>query len=204
MKIKNKSLTDIAYVYKLGNLKIFPNTIVDVPPGFTEAQVLEGISYYPYLVLIEGSTVTIEDILYGLELGNSGVMSKDTYDTDYNNTVDVAEVALVSQASKSSLELEFDFNDFPSLSKNIGETLLDYNIENTKIVVDTPFDGEAFVSVGDDIDNERLMQNNSSNLNYIGTYVSENTYNYTAGTMLKLYLSGNPTVGSGKVIIFMS
>lgn len=186
MKIKNKSLTDTAYVYKLGNLQIPENSTVSVPSYYTEAQVRDAISPFENLVLLQGYIVTYDDL---------GVSS--------GSVVSIDELPISSELT-GSLELEFSYSDFASVSKLIGNIAANVDIEELKIVVDSPFDGGAAVTVGDAVQPDRLAANSNSELAFTGIYDMEITYSYSVDTDINLYMSGNPTTGSGKVLIFIS
>jgi hypothetical protein len=200
MKIKNKSLLDTAIISGLANMIVPQGTTIEVPSYFDECEVRRQVHLFPNLTLIEGSIVTREDLNYGNVFGHTGVMTKDVYDIDYNNIVDNAEHAMMV---KSSLEIDFDFSDFTLSEKLIGTILAGYTVENTKIIVDTAFD-DGQVTVGDGADTVRLAEASDNDLRFINTYVVEKSYTYQIGTQVKLYISGNPTVGSGKIVVAVS
>lgn len=200
MRIKNKSTIYTAYLSLLGNLKIPPVTTVNVPVQYSEELTRDAIKPFPHLTLLDGYFVSQDDIENAEQTGQGGVMVKDVYDTDYNNIVDSAE-HLVS--TKTSLEVEFNYNDFASLSKNIGLIASGLNIEEIRVVVETAFDS-GFVVVGDDTVNDRLMDSSSSDIKFLGTYVNYSNYVYPSNTLVKLFMNGSPTVGSGKIVLFVS
>ena len=201
MRIKNKSLRNTAYVYLLGNLKIAEDTTINVPLQFTEAQVREAISPFPDLILLDGYVVNQDDILDGKQLGHDGIMIKDVYDANLNNIVDEAEVAL--SGGNPSIELDFTYSDFIYGSLDIGILKANLNIEEIKLIIDNPFDVGS-ITVGDAGDNSRLMTSTDNDVTYASSYIVGSEYVYPADTTVKIYFTGNPITGSGKIVIFSS
>jgi len=200
MRIKNKSLKYEAYVYLLGNLKIPQNSIINVPPEFNEYEVRKAICPFPHLVLLDGYVLNLDDIQVGKEIGNDGVMVKDVYDTNLNNIVDTAENTM---SGNPSIELDFNCSNFILGSLNIGILKANVNIEEIKLVINTPFNNGS-ITVGDSVDNSRLMSDSDNDISYASTYIMESEYVYSSDTMIKIYFNGNPTTGSGRIVIFSS
>ena len=201
LRIKNKSLISESIITQLGNLIVPENTIINVPSYFTEKQVSEAIAPFPNLALLGGYVLNSDDIVDGNLLSHAGVMTKDVYDTNYNNIVDDAEHS-ESGGSSSSLEVLFNFNDFATGFKNIGNILANRTVESVSVIITSAFDTGS-VSVGDDSDNLRLADITNSDITYVGTYDNINNYTYVADTLVKLFMNGSPTTGSGKIIVFI-
>lgn len=201
MRIKNKSLRYEAYVYLLGNLKIPPNTTVNVPSQFTESEVRRAISPFIDLILLDGYVVSQDDIEDGKQLGHDGIMVKDIYDANLNNIVDEAENAI--GGGEPSLEVSFTYTNFASGSLDLGILKANKNIEEIKIIINNAFDS-GFLTVGDAGDNSRLVSSTDSDATYASTYTVESNYSYPADTTVKIYFNGTPVSGSGKVILFFS
>lgn len=196
MRLKNKSQDHEAYIYLLENLKIPPNTTVLVPSYFTEKQVRMAIRPFYDVVLLDGSILTMDDILDAQIEGHSGVMSKSTYDKDYNNIVDSSE-------NTKPLSLEFTFADFLSVSKLLGNIATDTNIENIQVNITEAFDSGS-ISLGYDGDLSNIMDSSSIDLTYQTSYVIYVGTRYTSDTDVHIYFNGTPTKGSAKLIVFTS
>jgi hypothetical protein len=204
MRLKNKSTIADVYVYLLGNLKIPPGSTVTVPSYFTEKQVIEAIKpFFPTVVLLDGYIITEDDVLDAELPGHSGVMSKDTYDKDYNNIVDDAEHAENATGGNSPLERSFSYSDFVNGILVVGTSYANVDITSVKLTINSVFN-TGTVSVGDSINNSSLMATTDNDLTYKGTFLNEIDYVYTSATVINLYLNGLPTTGSGKVIISFS
>ena len=205
MRLKNKSLEYTSYVTGLGSLRIPKNSIVNVPIEFTERQVREAIAPFEDLVLLDGYVLNQDDIIDGKQLDHEGVMTKDVYDINLNNIVDLAEEAIHGGGGgdTSSIEVSFNASSFSLVSLNIGILKAHLNIEEIKLIIDTPFDAGA-VSVGDVGNHARLMSEGDSDITFASTYIMESEYVYSVDTQTKIYFSGSPTVGSGRIIIFSS
>lgn len=202
MRIKNKSLKDTAYVYLLGNLKIAENTTENVPSQFSEAQVRQAIAPFPDLVLLDGYVVSQDDILDGKQVGHDGIMVKDVYDANLNNIVDEAEMAIGGGGSPS-IELDFTYSDFISGSLDIGILKANKNIEEIKLIIENPFDVGS-ITVGDAGNSSRLMSSIDNDVTYASSYIVGSDYVYPADTTVKIYFTGTPITGSGKIIVFSS
>lgn len=203
LRLKNKSLDTESIVTLLGNILVPENDITDVPSYFTERQVREAIVFFPNLVLLGGYVVNADDIEYGNILNYAGVMTKDVYDTNFNNIVDTTEGGGVPPGTPSYITVAFDFNDFVAGFKNIGNILANVSIENTSIEVIDAFDTGS-ISIGDDLDNSRLASTATNNLEYVGTYDVTNSYTYLNSTLVKMFTNGLPITGSGNIIIYFS
>lgn len=80
-------------------------------------------------------------------------------------------------------------------------------IINVSVVVKIPFDGTPIISVGDDLDNERIMTDDMVDLAYESTYGNTPSYVYDTGSDVDLnfYLTlDGATVGELEVIISYS
>jgi hypothetical protein len=188
MKLRNLSLTDTSYVYYLNNLHVPQNSIVTVPSHFTEKQVRSAIAPFENLILLQSSIV----IQYDLSVQSNEVTA-------------IQEIPVGGGGSGGNLpvELEFTFSDFASGVLPVGIIPANVDTDNIKIVVNNPFNNGATVTVGDPIQPDRLAPSDNSDLSSQGVYTVESTFSYPSDTTVNLYMSGSPTTGSGKVIIFM-
>jgi len=203
LRIKNKSLIEESIVTKLGNFIVPQNTIVNVPTYFTECQVREAIHYFPNLTLLGGYVLNADDIIDGNLLNHAGVMTKDVYDIDYNNVVDNTEGGGGGGTAPTSLAVDFDHTDFASVFKSIGTALANYTVESVGIDILGAFDTGS-ISIGDDSDHARLANELSSDITFVGTYDNLDNYKYLTNTYLKIFFHGSPSVGYGRVTIFLS
>lgn len=102
------------------------------------------------------------------------------------------------------LEVDFTWEDLTSGgSKEIGTIPADKRVFKTSVLVDTAFDADVTMTVGDDVGNGRLAVEKNIELSVEKSYDVELEYLYEDSTLLKLYQASNvPTVGEGTVIIY--
>lgn len=199
MRIRNKSLTKEAIIAGLGNFKVPANTTVNAPVFFEEEDIVEAIKPHRELTLLDGFFVTQEDLTNSTLVGQEGVMTKEVYDTNLNNIVDTSEGG---GGGASSLEITFSHTDFASLSKNIGTSIASANVQEIRLIITSPFDSGS-ITVGDDLDSDRLMISSDSDLGFAATFISQPDHDYSVDTMLKVYFSGSPSTGEARLVVFL-
>ena len=77
-------------------------------------------------------------------------------------------------------------------------------IAKLEIIITTPFDAQATLSVGYSADHERLMFTDENDPSAAGTYQSNPNYRVSGSTAIVFYktLIGNVSAGSGYVLIY--
>ena len=101
----------------------------------------------------------------------------------------------------NSFTLNFDYTDFEG-SKLIGIIPSNKYAAFVIVIVDSVFDDLASVTVGDPANNERLQRAEDNDILYLNSFMTIPTYKYNSVTELYLYLSGSPTQGSGRVVVY--
>lgn len=101
--------------------------------------------------------------------------------------------------SGGKLTLEFGFGDFAGGSLLIGEITSGRVIINTVVEVDVAFDAGYF-TIGKDSAQAILMAI-ADRGNAVNRYLTHNYIELTATDNYKIFFSGSPTQGSGKVYI---
>jgi hypothetical protein len=77
-------------------------------------------------------------------------------------------------------------------------------VKTIEIVVLIAFDGSGFdVSVGDDLDNSRLISSDNIDLGQVITYTTTPAHLYTINTSVNLYLTVNNSTTQGKAIAYI-
>lgn len=94
-----------------------------------------------------------------------------------------------------------DFTYADGYSKTIGTIPDSAAVQNVALTIDTPFD-DGYISVGDAIDNSRLMGTGDNIPSVADTYIADSNYIYLSNTQVNLYITGSPTIGSGTVIVY--
>lgn len=87
---------------------------------------------------------------------------------------------------------------FPVLLKAM---LAGENVDEVLVVVDTAFDA-GILTIGDAGDVDRLMPATSNNLLSAGQYQVSPEYIYPADTDVLVYLTGSPTTGSARIVLY--
>lgn len=116
------------------------------------------------------------------------------------NAVNVLTGATINNyyTSGGKLTVEFDYTDFGT-TKLIGEITSGRVIINTVVEIDTAFNSGSF-TIGKDSAQAILMAI-SDRSNAAGRYLVNNYIELTATDNYKIFFSGSPSQGSGKVYI---
>ena len=88
----------------------------------------------------------------------------------------------------------------------IGTISSNSRVSLITVEVTTPFDGSPSLTIGDDVDTDRLMSDSLHDLSSNGVYSASNDFLYTGGdTDIKAYFSSNgATVGEALITISYS
>lgn len=100
--------------------------------------------------------------------------------------------------SGGKLTVEFDYTDFGA-TKTIGEIISGKVIINTVVEIDTAFDSGTF-TIGKD-SAQAILMTIADRGNAVNRYLVNNYIELTTTDTYKLFFSGSPTQGSGKVFI---
>ena len=203
MRLKNIKSKITVYVSKLGNLEVLPNTIVNVPSSYSYEQVFEAIlPFKGTLELLEGFILTEDDVENAKTDGQDGIMSKSEYSHNLNNIVDYAERAL-SGGDGEVLQFDFDYTTFANSLVTLGNVPENRSVDEVRVIVDIGFNAGT-LTVGDSVDTQRLMKSDENYLSFPSTYSASPTYTYTVQTDVLGNFVGNPTIGRGRIIIYLT
>jgi hypothetical protein len=121
--------------------------------------------------------------------------------TDENFWMEIVSPLGTSSYDRVGITKTFNFSDSsPILVGKVSDVL---NISEIIIEIITPFDNlTTTISVGDSLDNSRLMGNADNNPNDMGKYTAYPDYKYSVETDVFIYISGINTVGSGVCKIY--
>lgn len=107
-----------------------------------------------------------------------------------------------SEIADTVKQYETAFNYATSSPIVLHSALIDEQVWQVEIIIDTVFDGTPSLTIGDTADNDRLtaaMQNLPTVLN---TFVTRPNYQYGSATDIKLYITpGGATQGAGRAIV---
>lgn len=112
-----------------------------------------------------------------------------------------SEVTIANPIQGNSFTKNFDYTDFEG-SSLIGIIPKNKYAAFVIVVVDSVFDTTPLLTIGDSADNDRLQEEDHNNLLYSNSFLTMPNYKYLNDTELYMYLSGNPTMGSGRVIVY--
>ena len=117
--------------------------------------------------------------------------------------VSVAEQGMPGAAGLGAISKDFGFGDStPDIIVVANENDVVYGVE---IVIMTPFDGTgAALTIGDSVQNDRLMQSTQNDPATPATYGAIPDYKYSAVTPINLYISpgAGATQGAGFILIY--
>lgn len=103
------------------------------------------------------------------------------------------------------LEVDFDYSDLNSGDIVIGDIPANKRVFKTSVLVETEFDDDTKITIGDDVANGRLATVKDTELEVSTSYDIELEIKYVAVTSLKIYkANGTPSTGSGTAIIYYS
>jgi hypothetical protein len=74
-----------------------------------------------------------------------------------------------------------------------------------EVILKTPFDGESMLTIGDILDNARLLGADDIDLTVVGTYQTNPGFTYAEITSVNVYLAlgGGISTGSGLILIYI-
>ncbi len=101
---------------------------------------------------------------------------------------------------QNAVGAEFTREDFIGDSRVIG-TADTLTVWTVKVAINEPFDGDAAIMVGDNLVNDRLMSVEDTDLSISGFFERSVGYSYEGTHDIRLFFSGNPTRGKGRIII---
>ena len=100
------------------------------------------------------------------------------------------------------IETSFDYTEFPAI---IGVIPAGRRIFKAALIIDESFYGNAIITVGDTDGHGRLMNGQENDASQMNIYVAEPNCKFDSNTQIYIYLeSGNPTQGTGTIIIYFS
>ena len=109
------------------------------------------------------------------------------------------------KATHSKIEAAFSYTDFSSGSVAIGSIPANSRVVAAVAIVDDIAFDNGSLTIGDSIAQGRLMTVAENNLLIPDvSYRSEKDILYSSSTNVNIYLSGNPSMGSGTVVIYFS
>ena len=102
----------------------------------------------------------------------------------------------------NSIARDISYSDFAGADVAIGVVPSRKTVAFVVVTVIDVFDDTPIMTVGDDLNNDRFLQQNDANLLYEFSYMTMPTYQYLNATEVKAYLSGSPTQGKARVTIY--
>lgn len=144
----------------------------------------------------DGLEITFEDEPLNITIGSDLEIEF----VDESLEVSFGEVVEINNyyTNGGKLTVEFDYTDFGA-TKTIGEITSGRVIINTVVEVDTAFDAGYF-TIGKDSAQAILMAI-ADRGNAVNRYLVNNYIELTATDTYKIFFSGSPATGSGKVYI---
>jgi hypothetical protein len=128
-------------------------------------------------------------------------------DVDINHktfNVELAKVAEISYINSDYLIKSFNYEDVLNGVLSVGFVPANKRIISLVLLVNTAFDGDTLVTVGDSEAQARLMTVYDNEPSAVNTYSLEihNVF-YSSQTEIKMYFpTGEPTQGEGQIIIY--
>ncbi len=98
--------------------------------------------------------------------------------------------------------VDFGVLDVIAGEKTIGTIGAPHAIQSVSVIINTAFNGATTMEVGDSLDNDRLMTTADNTPSIISTYNVNSAIIYTGSTETKIYFTGAPTTGTGRVIVY--
>ena len=148
------------------------------------------------------SQITTEEIHLSIQEAGDKIVLTQEIETKVIETGNIIKKEIVVSGA-DRLELDFTFEDVPDGSISFGFIPALKRVYNTVLIIQTAFDALT-VTIGDDDAQARLMTIAENNPAIENIYSVENHVEYDALTELKIYLTGNPTIGAGTAIIYYS
>jgi hypothetical protein len=100
------------------------------------------------------------------------------------------------------LILDFDFSDVPG-SLSLGVVPAGHLVPDCVIEIYTVFDDAVTITVGDIVAQGRFQAVADNKPLYIGVYGTQPHYEYSSDTEVFVFLVGSPTIGRGRVILYI-
>jgi hypothetical protein len=100
------------------------------------------------------------------------------------------------------LIVDFSFSDVPG-SLSLGIVPLGHLIPSCVIEIYAVFDGAVTITVGDIVAQGRFQAIADNKPLYVGVYETQPHYEYSSDTEVFVFLSGSPTIGRGRAILYI-
>lgn len=97
---------------------------------------------------------------------------------------------------------DFSYTDFVSGYISIGNTYNGYFVDKVVIEVESAFD-EGTITVGDALTADLFTVAGDSELTVPNLYEKASSFQYSYNSDIRIAFSGNPTQGSGRVIVYL-
>jgi len=102
----------------------------------------------------------------------------------------------------SFMLVDFDITDVIAGELSIGDLGSNHVVQSVSVLINTGFNGGTTMEVGDDLDQNRLMGTGDNIPGVVDTYTVTSDILYAGTSELKMYFTGAPTTGSGRVIVY--
>lgn len=115
-----------------------------------------------------------------------------------------AQVRIGSGGSKP-IFVDFDYTDFTGgpVALLIGKMLKDVYCNSCVVDIIDAFDGGVTLTVGDMVAQGRLQIVADNFPGIVDQYETRPNYAYSVSTDVYVFLTGTPTVGSGRVVVYL-
>jgi hypothetical protein len=121
-----------------------------------------------------------------------------------NDIIEVGNIIIKEISGAGRIESSFDFDDVNIGIKSIGFIPSGRRIVKSDLIIETEFDGNTTINIGDDDAEGRLINAQQNSPGIADTYSVESNILFTALTELKMFFTGSPTQGTGTIIIYYS
>lgn len=98
--------------------------------------------------------------------------------------------------------VEFTFEDIGAPIP-LGKMFSDYLAHTCIVEIKSPFNGGTTITVGDVAAQGRFQAGSDNHPDHIGEYEHEANYSYGVETEIYVFVSGIPTMGHARVILYL-